>query len=328
MSATSVRLLALLAVLQARPVWTGPELSERLEVTPRTLRRDIDRLRGLDYPIESVPGRGGGYRFGSGGKLPPLLLDDDEAIAVAVGLSTAAGDTVTGVSEASLRALVKLDQVLPWRLRHQVDALRAATEPIGAGTPTVAPEALVLLARACASYEVVRFGYRRADGTQSRRIVEPHRLVPTGRRWYLVARDRDRDDWRSFRLDRVDAPDLTGLRFTPTDAPDAAEFVSRGVSSAPYEHQARVIIHAPAQVVREVVPATVGTVTDIDAKSCELATGSDSLDAIALHLAWIGQEFDVLEPPELADAVDDLAARLARGTQPTREQNATLKETP
>lgn len=306
------RLLTLLTLLQTRSQWSGDELVSRLEVTPRTLRRDIDRLRDLGYPVDSMPGRGGGYRLGRGGRLPPLVLDDEEAIAVAIGLSTAAGGTVAGISEASLRALVKLDHVLPWKLRHQVSALRDTTIPLHATGESVGGDELVTMARACEATEILRFDYVDGRGKESHRRVEPHRLVPTGRRWYLVARDVDRDDWRSFRVDRITEPSSTGQTFVPQDPPDAAEFVSRSVGSAPYRYRARVLVHAPADVVRARVPPTTGSVTPAGADRAELMTGADSLDSIAIHLGMLGQEFEILEPPGLADAVSRLADRLHR----------------
>ena len=243
-----------------------------------------------------------------------LVVDNEEAIAVAVGLRTAAGGTVEGIREASLRALIKLDQVLPTLLRHQVSALRDATTPLNASTEPVDANDLVLLARACAQTEVLRFDYTDGHGRASRRRVEPHRLVPTGRRWYLVARDTDCEDWRSFRVDRITSPQPTGQRFVPRDPPDAAAFVSLSVGSAPYAYRARVLIHASASTVRAKVPPTVGTIIESGQDRAELVTGSDSLDAIAIHLGMLGEEFDILEPPELLDAVRRLADRLHRGS--------------
>ncbi|MBA3309342.1 MAG: WYL domain-containing protein [Nocardioidaceae bacterium] len=306
------RLLSLLAVLPTRPLWSGAELTDRLEITARTLRRDIDRLRALGYPIDSVPGRGGGYRLGRGGRLPPLVLDDEEAVAVAVGLSTAAGGTVEGVNEASLRALVKLDQVLPVRLRHRVSALRDATAPLQASVEPVDPDNLVSLARACDATQVLRFDYVDGRGRGSRRRVEPYRLVPTGRRWYLVARDVDRNAWRSFRVDRIVAPRPSGERFELRDPPDAPAFVSRSVGSAPYAFRARILVHATGTVVRAKVPPTTGTVTDLGEARSELVTGADSLATIAVHLAMLDEEFEILEPPELVNEVHRLAERLRR----------------
>src|SRR5580658_4712776 len=200
---TSARLLRLLSLLQARPDWTGAELAHRLHITARTLRRDVQKLRSLGYPVGATPGVAGGYRLGAGAALPPLLLEDDEAVAVVLGLRTAASHSVTGVAEASVRALAKLEQVLPARLRAQATAISQATVPLTGPGPAVDAETLTTIARACRGREQLRFGYATRDGEPSERRAEPHRLVQAGYRWYLVARDIDRDDWRTFRVDRI-----------------------------------------------------------------------------------------------------------------------------
>src|SRR5437764_15448775 len=192
MSETSSRLLELLSLLQGRRDWPGSELADRLEVSGRTIRRDIERLRQLGYPVESLTGPAGGYRFLAGSAMPPLLLDDEEAIAIAVGLPTPARASVTGIEETAVRALVKLEQVLPAHLRRRVGALGSATIAPAVAGPTVDPQHLTVVATACRDAERLRFGYRRRDGTESRREVEPHTLVNLGRRWYLVAGDRRR----------------------------------------------------------------------------------------------------------------------------------------
>ena len=307
---TSARLLRLLTLLQSRREWSGPDLADRLGVTARTLRRDIARLRDLDYPVHAAPGTAGGYRLGPGATLPPLLLDDDEAVAVAVGLRTAAAGTVAGLAEASVGALAKLEQFLPARLRARVATLGGATVALPGARPAVDPDALTAIAAACRGAERLRFGYRDRQDNPSERIVEPHRLVYTGTRWYLVARDVDRDDWRTFRLDRIDSVRATGSRFTPRDPPDAAAFVAGALSVRPYRHHARIRMMVPAGVLASRVPPTVGMIEEIDPGSCILATGSDSLDAIALHLALLGFDFEVLEPDELRDRVGMLGRRL------------------
>jgi predicted DNA-binding transcriptional regulator YafY len=212
---TSSRLLTLLSLLQARRDWPGRELADRLAVSGRTIRRDVERLRRLGYPVESLPGPAGGYRLRAGAAMPPLLLDDDEAIAIAVGLGTAARASVSGIEDAAVRALVKLEQVLPAHLRRRVRALQAATTTIPGDGPTVDARHLTLIAAACRDAERVRFAYRGRDGAASRREVEPHALVNHGRRWYLVAWDRGREDWRTFRVDRLGTPASTGVRFRP-----------------------------------------------------------------------------------------------------------------
>ena len=277
------------------------------------MRRDVERLRELGYPVEASPGVGGGYRLGRGTALPPLILDDEEAVAVAVSLRTAAGGTVAGVEDSAMRALAKLEQVLPTRLRSQVSAVQAATESMAAGTPPIDATTLLALAKACRDQERIGFGYTSHDGTRTDRRVEPHRLVSTGRRWYLVARDVDRDDWRSFRVDRLHSVTATGRRFTPMDPPDAVEFVTRGASTNVYPYRARVrLAMSAASAAERVAPAT-GIVVPIDELSCELTAGAASLEAIALNLALLGCDFEVLDPPALRDAVRALANRLLRG---------------
>src|SRR5436190_22551347 len=219
MSATSSRLLEMLSLLQARRDWPGSELADRLEVSVRTIRRDVERLRELGYPVESLSGPAGGYRLRAGSAMPPLLLDDDEAIAFAVGLRTAAGGSVTGIEETAVRALVKLEQVLPSHLRRRVSALGAATYTLAAPGPTVDPQHLTVIAAACRDSECLRFAYRSREGTDSRRQVEPHSVVNLGRRWYLVAWDRGRGGWRTFRMDRLTRPASTGVRFKPRKLP-------------------------------------------------------------------------------------------------------------
>ena len=323
MTQTSSRLLELLSLLQGRRDWPGSELAERLEVSERTVRRDVERLRGLGYPVESLTGPAGGYRLRAGSALPPLLLDDDEAIAIAVGLRTAARASVTGIEEAAVRALVKLEQVLPARVRRRVRALGSATTTLPVGGPTVDPQHLTVIAAACRDSERLRFGYRRRDGTDSRREVEPHSLVNLGRRWYLVAWDRQREDWRTFRVDRLARPVATGVRFAPQTLPakDAAAYVARSISSAPTRFEARVTLRAPAEEIRSRVPAYWGTITPIDAETCEYTTGDDDLGWLALRIGMLGVDFEVHEPPELAAHLRALASRLTRaagGASPKR----------
>src|SRR3954452_1098698 len=311
---TSARLLGLLNLLQARRSWTGPELADRLDVGVRTIRRDVDKLRSLGYPVEAAPGVAGGYRLGAGAELAPLLLDDEEAVAVAVGLRTAASGTVTGIEETSVRALAKLEQVLPARLRRRVEALEAYTVPLMAGGPTVAAEALATIAAACCDQERLRFAYRSHDGTETRRTVEPHRLVHLGRRWYLVAWDAERADWRTFRVDRMDAQLSPGGRFAARELPerDVGAYVARGVASTRDRIQARVVLHASLEAVADRVPPTYGSLEPVDGRTCLLRTGADWLGGLAVYIAMIGVHFTVLEPPELAAEVADLAQRFAR----------------
>ncbi|HEX2360059.1 MAG TPA: YafY family protein [Solirubrobacterales bacterium] len=315
MNETSSRLLTLLSLLQARRDWAGGELAERLEVSRRTVRRDVERLRQLGYPIESLAGPAGGYRLEAGTAMPPLLLDDDEAIAIAVGLRTAAGASVSGIEEASLRALVKLEQVLPSRLRPRLRALQAAETTFAIKGPTVDPQCLTAVGSACRESERLRFAYRDREGNETRREVDPHTLVSTGRRWYLVAWDRGREDWRSFRVDRIARPATTGVRATERELPtkDAAAYVTQSISAMPTRYEARVVLKAPAAEVRGHFSAGWGRLEEIDERSCEFRTGDDDLDWLALRVAMLGVEFEVREPPELAEHLASLAGRVARG---------------
>ncbi len=316
MTTTSSRLLELLSLLQARRDWPGAELAERLAVSGRTIRRDVERLRELGYPVESLTGPAGGYRLRAGAAMPPLLLDDEEAIAIAVGLLTAARASVTGIEETAVRALVKLEQVLPAHLRRRVAALGSATIAAPTAGPTVAPQALTLIAAACRDSECLRFAYRSREGVDSRRDVEPHALVNLGRRWYLVAWDRRRDDWRTFRLDRLTAPAPTGVRFAQRKLPakDAAAYVRQRLTEAPHRFEARVTVHAAAEELTRRIPPHWGTVEPLDANRCVYRTGDDDLDWLALRVAMLGFDFEVNEPPELSGHLRTLARRLRRAT--------------
>ncbi|WP_066367080.1 helix-turn-helix transcriptional regulator [Herbidospora mongoliensis] len=306
---TSVRLLRLLSLLQSRPDWGGPELATRLGVTGRTVRNDVERLRILGYEILSTPGVAGGYRLGAGKALPPLLLDDEEAVAVAVSLHAAAGGTVTGIEETSLRALTKLQQMLPSRLRRRIDAVGMATVSVHRRGPTVDAATLTHIAAAVRDHERLRFDYQVRDGTSGVREVEPHRLVHTGRRWYLLAWDVTRADWRTFRVDRVRPRVPNGPRFVPREPPaDAATQVMRGVGSAAYRIPARVQFHAPMSRLTELLTPAAGLLSDDGV----LETGADSLSDLAAFLGSLGVDFTVLDPPELKDFLHRLAERYAR----------------
>jgi predicted DNA-binding transcriptional regulator YafY len=313
---TSSRLLELLSLLQARRDWAGNDLADRLEVSGRTVRRDIERLRDLGYPVESLRGRAGGYRLRAGSAMPPLLLDDEEAIAIAVGLRTAARASVTGIEETAVRALVKLEQVLPSHLRRRVAALGSATFTLPAGGPTVDPQHLTVIAAACRDSECLRFGYRRRDGTDSRREVEPHSLVNQGRRWYLVAWDRGREDWRTFRIDRLAKPASTGVRFVARRLPakDVGAYVAESITAAPTRFDARVILHASAEKMQSRVPSYWGAIEPIDARTCEYRTGDDDIGWLAVRIAMLGVDFEVREPPELIEHLRVLASRLNRSS--------------
>ncbi len=316
MTQTARRLLELLSLLQARRDWPGNELADRLEVSGRTIRRDVERLRQLGYPVDSLTGPAGGYQLRAGSAMPPLLLDDDEAIAIAVGLRTAAGASVTGIEETAVRALVKLEQVLPAHLRRRVGALSSATFTLPVAGPTVDPQHLSVIAAACRDSECVRFAYRTRDGTDSHREVEPHSLVNHGRRWYLVAWDHRREDWRTFRIDRLAKPGSIGVRFTPRKLPtkDAAAYVKQSIASAPSRFEAVVTLHASAAEITSRVPAYWGAVEPIDMNTCQYKTGDDDLRWLALRIAMLGVDFDVHEPPELIEHLRALTSRLTRAT--------------
>ena len=317
MSQTSSRLLELLSLLQGRRDWPGNELADRLEVSGRTIRRDIDRLRQLGYPVESLSGPAGGYRLRAGTAMPPLLLDDEEAIAIAVGLRTAARASVTGIEETAVRALVKLEQVLPAHLRRRVGALSSATFTLPVAGPTVDPQHLSVIAAACRDSERLRFGYRSRAGIDSRREVEPHSLVNHGRRWYLVAWDPRRDDWRTFRLDRLAKPAATGVRFSSRTLPakDAAAYVEQSIAGAPNRFEAVVTLHAAAEEITGRVPGYWGAIEPIDAQTCEYRTGDDDLGWLALRIAMLGVDFEVREPPELIEHLRTLALRIKRAAR-------------
>jgi predicted DNA-binding transcriptional regulator YafY len=317
MANTSSRTLRLLSLLQTHRFWAGSELAERLDVSPRTLRRDVDRLRELGYPVEARRGSEGGYQLAAGAALPPLLLDDEEAVAIAVGLRAAAGGMIEGIAESSVRALAKVTQVMPTRLRRRVEALTAmtVTAPFGAAPSGASPEALTGLALACRDSERVRFGYTSAGGERTDRQVEPLRLVSLGRRWYLVGYDLDRQDWRSFRVDRIaDVPRGTGARFRSRDLPDgqdAAAFVQAGIRELSTVYQAEFVVEAPASNVRQRIGQW-ATIEPLGEYRCVVRMTADSLDWPLLAAGMVGAEFRVVGPPELADRVGDWARRFSR----------------
>ncbi|MEN4477909.1 YafY family protein [Mycolicibacterium cosmeticum] len=315
---STARVLQLLGLLQARRVWTSDELAERLEVTARSVRRDIERLRDLGYPVHASKGHGGGYQLGAGAALPPLLLDPDEAVAMAVCLRLAAGGSVAGVGESALRALSKLDQVMPSRLRSQVAAVHDSTVTLTSATEdAVDPDVLMTLARASRDHEHVSCGYVDIRGNATQRRLEPYQLVTNGRRWYLLGYDRDRADWRSLRLDRMSDVRALGSTFVPRDAPDAADYVRRAISSSPYRYVARVRYHAAQDVVAQTFSAASVQIEPDGPDACIVTTGADDPDRMVLYLAMPGCEFEVLDPPEVARAVGAAAERLRRAAART-----------
>jgi predicted DNA-binding transcriptional regulator YafY len=310
----SGRLLQLLSLLQTPREWPGTELAGRLGVTPRTIRRDVDRLRDLGYPVHATQGNIGGYRLTAGAAMPPLLLDDDEAIAIAIGLRTAATAAITGIEDTSLRALAKLEQVLPLRLRHRVTALSeaAAILPPAAG-PAAGADTLAAFAAACVRHEKVRFAYTKANGEMTRRRVEPHQLVASGRLWHLVAFDEDRAGWRSFRVDRISEVHRTGVRVPGRDLPagvDTVTWVTQAIAVSAI--RATLLLHVPIEQARGQVPAWQGDLEPVDDHSCRLRTHPDSPRYLAYRLTLLPVDYTLLGPPELAEHLAKIAERAGR----------------
>lgn len=316
MAETSARLLELLSLLQMHRDWSGFDLADRLGVTTRTVRRDVDRLRGLGYPVHATRGTSG-YRLGAGAQLPPLLLNDDEAVAVVMGLRAAADGSVTGIEEASVGALSKLEQVLPSRLRHRVNTLSGTTVRAGVEPgPSVSVEVLLAVAEACRRQERLRFDYSSPRGGESVRAVEPYRLVNFGRRWYLVAFDVERDDWRTFRVDRLRPRIPTGPRFTDRELPygDAATYLSHQLSWRTWPFQAVVRMHEPAEVMAECVWPGMGVLEAVDERSCLLHLGAETAADLAWMVTAVQVDFTLVEgPPELAVELRELAQRCMQG---------------
>jgi len=312
---TSGRLLRLLSMLQTPRDWTGSELAERLEVSPRTIRNDVERLRALGYPVHATRGSVGGYRLEAGTSMPPLLLEDDEAVAVALGLRTATSGAVTGIEETSLRALAKLEQVLPPRLRRQVSQLQGVTVAVTRRRPgpTIDPSTLTEIARLAREHFTLRFDYSDRRDTASARRVEPYRIVNVGARWYLVAWDLDRQDWRTFRVDRMKERMSAGPRFSPRPLTDAEveALISRGIPPEARAHQARVIVKVPAEQLAERFGPWIGRIEALDDGSCVLTTGAERLEDLAAWLGFLGADFLVSEPPELVAQIRALATRYA-----------------
>ena len=316
MSDPTARTLALLSLLQTHRHWSGGELAERLGVSERTVRRDVDRLRELGYPVDATPGVDGGYQLAAGAHLPPLVVDDDEAVALAVGLRAAAGAAIEGIEETTVRVMAKLEQILPDRLRRRVDALHSNVEVLRWAPRDHVPSAsLTTLAQACRDHEEVRFEYTRRDGEAARRLVQPHQLVSVGQRWYLVAWDVRRTDWRTFRVDRMEEPTLAGARFEPRSLPtaSAAEFVAAGLRSATQQYEAVVRVDGDPERVAAMSHWFGGQMTPVGDDAARLRVGADALEWLASMIAILATSFDVTveeAPPEVRTLLAAAARRL------------------
>ncbi len=313
---TSARLLRLLSLFQSRRYWPGADLAARLDVTTRTLRRDVDKLRTLGYPIHSTSGLEGGYQLGNGSEMPPLLLEDDEAVAVAIALrSLAASGAVSGMEQASVGALAKMEQLLPKRLNRRVEALHSMVVMAVGQPSSVSAKVLSSVAAACRQNELLHFRYRSHDGTATTRDVEPYRLVYTGTHWYLLAWDSVREDWRTFRVDRIEDRLTAGRRFTPRELPakDIAAYVKRRVWNAAPNH-ASIKLHAAASDVASNIPQYLGKLVPIDSRTCMFEVNTASFEHLAMHLGWLGVDFEVTAPPELVKHVRAVAARYRKAT--------------
>lgn len=311
----SSRLLRLLTLLQMRRFWSGHELAERLEITERTVRRDIDKLKSLGYPIDGTPGVAGGYQLGAGAALPPLQLEDDEALAVSLGLSIITNSSVSGVDEAALRALVKLERVLPSTLKKRATALRHAIQPLSYAGPRVESAALSTIASATIDHLELQFSYEDKSGRRSERLVDPLGLVPTGARWYLVAWDQGREDFRTFRVDRILAPLDVGGRFTPRPLPnhgDLRGYVAKSVVPSAHDQKASVILCAPLAQLRARISPFFGTLEVVDETSCRLRAGAQCLDILLVWVLQLGVDFVIEEPASLKDDLRALHERVGR----------------
>jgi predicted DNA-binding transcriptional regulator YafY len=310
---TAPRLLKLLALLQQRRAWSGPALAEELAVTTRTIRNDVDRLRELGYPVASSAGTDGGYRLGAGARLPPLLLDDEEAVAMAIGLAGAAGGGVAGLEQACLRALAKLEQVMPARVRRRLQAVQQAVVALPHFQPTVDAAVLSSVAAACRDHLRLRFDYRDHRGAATLRTTEPHRVVQDGRRFYLVAWDLDRADWRTFRLDRCQPRLPLGPAFArrPPPGGDLLAHVARSLQQASWDYRVTVRIHASAAQLAGRLPRAI-TLEPIDDHTCQARVGADNPALLALYLGMLGADFEVVDAPELRTYLRDLGRRYLR----------------
>ena len=314
MSDVTSRALRLLALLQARTVWTGPELAREMGVTTRTVRRDVDRLRQMGYPVLTSAGHGGGYQLGAGRALPPLLLSSTEAAAVAVGLRLAAASGLEGLDEEALRALAALDRILPASVRAEVGAVSSAMGVISRDGPGTRSEVLMALATAVRDEVRVRLDYERADGERFERRIEPYRVLSVEGRWYLFAWDLDREDWRTFRMDRMHAVHPSTFTFAARETPDIEHAVRESITVAGYRAACTVRILAPYAQVAPMISARTGTLEADGEEACVLRAGADQLRWVAVHLAGMGLPVEVIDPPELLEEIEALG-RWAAGVR-------------
>ena len=309
MSDPTARTLSLLALLQTHRFWSGTELADRLGVSARTVRRDVDRLRELGYRVDAAPGVDGGYQLAAGAAVPPLLVDEDEAVALSVGLRAAAGASIEGIDETTVRLLAKLDQVLPDRLRRRVEALHSNVEVLRwVPKETVSAAWLTVLAQGCRDREEVRFGYTRKDGEESSRLVRPHQLVSVGQRWYLVAWDCRREDWRTFRVDRMVDPVLAGARFDELSLPaaSAADFVAAGLRAVTEQHEAVVVLSGEPDEIDRLAHWFRGDLTPESDGRTRMRLTAESLEWLAGMIAVLATSF----PADVIDAPPEVRARL------------------
>lgn len=316
MTDPTTRALRLLGLFQTRALWTSEELADRLGVTTRSIRRDVERLRELGYPVRASSGSGGGYQLGAGGALPPLLLAEDEAVAIAVCLRLAAGGTVAGVSESAVRTLAKLDQVMPARAREQVAAIHSTTVTVGAARAVVDPQVLMAASRACRDRVHATITYVDRQGQESERRIEPTSLVAVTSRWYLLAFDLDKDDWRSFRLDRVQTISVGTLPNRPREVPDPASYITRSVTRSPYRYVVTARVQMSHSALRDHISQLTGEVTDLGDGWCELVMGGETLDYLAAELVMLGTRTEVLDPPELVEHLEVVKERLVSPASP------------
>ncbi len=310
MLSTSARLLRLASLLQSRRHWPGPALAEELGVDARTVRRDVDRLRELGYPVEASSGVGGGYGLGRGADLPPLVLDDEEAVTLAIALRTASAN-IGGIESTALRLLGKLDQLMPTRLRRRATTLHAVTLSLRTGPPMVDAGLLSKLATACRDSRQLRFRYRNHPGEKSQRQVEPLRLANYGRRWYLMAWDLAREDWRSFRVDRIEGVPSVGEAFAPRPPPpDALAKLERGIAYAPFTCRVTLRLRGTVTELESLIPVWCGLLEPETDTHSLLRVGAETPEGLLAHVLMIGREVELVEGQEMVPALRGALERM------------------